>query len=378
MSSERTPLFHAGDSQDNSRSKKALLFAVGTVGALATVGYYHHATPALNAVEMPAVASLDEEPPVTISSSTPGSCKRTSDCAKYGDGYSCVALESNLVGLTLLSQCVKGDVCTGNVNGACPTFNSWSTKFRQIQPVCAFAEVKNCDNALSADGTSVNPADANKTVTCYAATFKNAKGDTKDVNGIYKCVDAKLYAANKMGFLDLTPVQLLACAGNTTTDSNGITHASQLCNSHGTCGPVSQYNSTYGCKCNAGYSSADNCYAPVGNVCDGFGQCGSMGSCDPKNGQCICKAGAKGDQCAKCDVSAAPESVCSGQGKCGVDGTCQCPAGLEGNHCEIRTKANNSATSSSNTTDSSPSSSAVSLSVSTVASLALLALSFVM
>ncbi|RHY26077.1 hypothetical protein DYB32_007882 [Aphanomyces invadans] len=376
--SERTPLFVVSeDTSSNSRSKKAAAFAVAMIGALATVGYVSNSvTPA---VAPAAVMSLDVEPEVPVSPTTPGICKRTSDCAKYGAEYSCVAVESSIPGLTTLSQCVRGAVCTGNVGGSCPSFNSWTTKYRQIQPVCAFAEAKNCDNALAADGTSVNEADANKTVTCFAATFSNKNGDEKEVNGIYKCVDAKLYSDKKMGFLDLTASQLLSCAGNSSAfvSSTGVKRVAPLCNGRGTCAPVSQFNSTYGCKCNGGYSADDNCYEPVGNVCDGFGQCGVMGSCDPKNGACVCKVGAKGDQCAKCDATAPLENVCSGQGTCGIDSTCQCAAGFEGIHCETRSKSNGTSTSTEVTDAPVKSGAAGSFALSTVAAIAVLAMSFV-
>ncbi|ETV68399.1 hypothetical protein H257_15710 [Aphanomyces astaci] len=375
--SERTPLFVVSEDNSNSRAKKAALFAIGIVGALGTVGYFHHA--ATNPIAPLSVVSFDvEEPEVPISSTTPGNCRRTSDCTKYGAEYSCVAVESSIAGLTLLSQCVRGAVCTGNVNGLCPSFNSWTTKFRQIQPVCAFAEVKNCDNALNADGTSVNEANANKTVTCFAATFSNKDGDEKEVNGIYKCVDAKLYAEKKLGFLDLTTPQLLSCAGNSSAfvSSTGIKRVAPLCNGRGTCAPTTQFNSTYACKCNGGYSADDNCYEPVGNVCDGFGQCGALGSCDPKNGACVCKVGAKGDQCSKCDVAAPAENVCSGQGVCGVDASCQCADGFEGLHCETRSKSNGTAIADSD--DAPKVSSATSFSLSTLAAVALLATSFLL
>ncbi|KAF0719249.1 Aste57867_1172 [Aphanomyces stellatus] len=377
MTSERTPLFNVAEAQDNSRSKKAMLLAVGTLGALATIGLVHHHAVAAPVTVSGLTVSMDADPteaPTPISSSTPGTCKRTSDCTKYGADYSCVAVESAIPGLTLLSQCVRGAVCTGNVNGACPSFSSWAPRYRQVQPVCAFAEAKNCNNAVAADGTSSNDTNSNKTVSCFAATFTNAKGDEKEVNGLYKCVDTKVYAANKMGYLDLTPTQLQACVGNTTTDANGVTRTAPLCNGHGTCAPTKQFGSIYGCSCNAGYSSADNCNTIVGNVCDNFGQCGVMGSCSPTNGTCVCKVGAKGDQCAKCDVTAPQSNVCSGRGSCGVDATCQCPQGYEGLHCETASKS--SSNSSSTSTPTTITSAASGVALSSLAALAVMAVSF--
>ncbi|KAF0741243.1 hypothetical protein Ae201684_003532 [Aphanomyces euteiches] len=278
------------------------------------------------------------EPNVLVS--RPGVCKgsgRTTDCTKFGADYSCVAVESNIPGMEVLSQCVRGKACGSNINGKCPTFTSWPAKMRVVQPICAFTEVPNCENALNADGTSIVTANSNKTVACFGATFVSGNA-TKTVNGIYKCVDQKMYQDRAMGYLDLTEKHLHACAGNVTTNSNGVQTTLGLCNAHGTCTPTLPLGREYGCLCNSGYSTKDKCLVPVGNVCDGFGQCGSNGACNPKTGQCVCKPGATGDQCALCDVSAPKEDVCNGHGNCGIDGKCLCSPGREGLHCETVSK----------------------------------------
>ncbi|RHY20078.1 hypothetical protein DYB35_012624 [Aphanomyces astaci] len=286
--------------------------------------------------------TTDETTAPAVISSRPGICKGTgasADCAKYGQGYSCVAVESKVIGATLLSQCVRGNACGGNLNGRCPTFTNWPASIRRVQPVCAFSEVPNCDNAMNADGTS-SVAVNDKTVSCFGATFVSATNSshTKKVNGIYKCVDQKLYREKNMGFLDLTEKQLRACAGNVTTNNNGVRVSLGLCNAHGTCAPKSSLSGEYGCICNAGYSANDNCFVAVGNVCDAFGQCGSNGACDPKSGKCVCKPGSTGNQCSKCDPTAPAESVCTNRGSCDVGGTCQCNVGFEGLQCETRSR----------------------------------------
>ncbi|RHY06120.1 hypothetical protein DYB36_007751 [Aphanomyces astaci] len=289
---------------------------------------------------VPLAAAQDETTAPEVLVTRPGICRgsgASADCTKYGTGYSCVSVESNIAGMSLLSQCVRGQACGGNVNGQCPTFTSWPASTRVVQPICAFTEVPNCENALNADGTSVVAANSNKTVACFEANF--ASGTlTKTVNGIYKCVDQKMYRDKAMGFLDLTETHLKSCAGNITTDNNGVRVNLGLCNSHGTCAPKSPLSSEYGCICNAGYTPTDNCFVAVGNVCDGFGQCGSNGACSPTTGQCVCKPGARGNQCSLCDATAPAESVCTNRGSCGIDGTCLCTLGYEGLQCETVSK----------------------------------------
>ncbi|KAF0691889.1 Aste57867_16973 [Aphanomyces stellatus] len=277
-----------------------------------------------------------------LSSTRPGSCRGTgasADCAAFGPDYSCISVESNIPGMTLLSQCVKGDACGGNVNGKCPTFTNWPASTRVVQPICAFAVVTNCNAALNLDSSSASSTAApnNKTVSCFQATFVSGN-QTQKVLGIYKCVDQQMYSANNMGFLDLTPKHIQACAGNSTKSSNGATSSLGLCNAHGTCTPKAQFGSEYGCACNAGYASTDNCNIPVGNVCDAFGQCGSNGGGDPTTGQCVCKPGNQGNQCYQCDPAAAASVVCSNRGACGVDLTCVCQSGYEGLNCETVSK----------------------------------------
>ena len=152
-----------------------------------------------------------------------------------------------------------------------------------------------------------------------------------------------MYQNKNMGFLDFTAKQINSCDGNR---SNPLGYLG-LCNSHGTCAPTNSFSPEYRCICNAGYSINDKCLTPVGNVCDAFGQCGDMGSCDPKTGQCVCKAGAAGDQCSKCDPTAPSDIVCNGQGTCGMNGICQCQEGYQGIMCETVKRSNSSLDGSS-------------------------------
>jgi hypothetical protein len=295
----------------------------------------------------------DDATDTATTSSRPGLCKGKgdSDCAKY-PGYTCVSVESGIPSIGMLSQCVKStNPCGGGVAGPCPSFSSWPKTYRRVQPVCAFQEVANCVNAVDANGKPLKPSKNSEamTVDCYQTTFNN-----NTVLGIYKCVDRKIFEETNMG--GLAAKQIKACDGNRTTPQGDL----GLCNSHGTCAPTNAFSPEYKCICNAGYSINDKCLLAVDNVCDAFGQCGDKGSCDPKTGQCVCKKGAAGDQCSKCDPAASPEDVCNGptQGSCGIDGTCQCKEGYEGIMCEK---------SVSTDVDSEPAASSASLSsVSTI------------
>ncbi|KAF0719791.1 Aste57867_790 [Aphanomyces stellatus] len=287
------------------------------------------------------------EAPVTITPTVkvqrPGVCNAGGkDCTAYGPDYVCVAVQSNLPNLANLAQCVNSKtnaVCVGGTPGACPTFNNWPTNFARVQPVCAFVTVKDCNKATNAAGAVVaarelqatNSSNSSKKaeIQCYQANYQLQNGSTAKINGIYKCVDKDVYRQSAYGF-DLTDKQMKNCAGNVT---NGFTAG--LCNQHGTCGPTGQFSAEYGCMCNKGYSTNDNCNAPVSDVCDAFGACGALGACDPTSGKCKCQAGVTGPQCNKCDPTAG-NGTCSNHGSCGLDGTCVCQATYGGAQCESK------------------------------------------
>ncbi|OQS03867.1 hypothetical protein THRCLA_03852 [Thraustotheca clavata] len=314
-------------------------------------------------------------------SSRPGLCNTSKDCAKYTKGsnvYSCIAVKSNIVNLTTLKQCVLGDGCSGGKAGSCPTFTSWPQKFRQVQPVCAFVAVPNCNSAVNSQGQVVSVRSLREqaakpgNVTCFQAKFgsnSSSSDDSATVYGIYQCVDKKLYAEKNLGYLDNTPKQLQSCAGNVTV-VNGQSVSNVLCNGHGTCVPQTDFSDIYKCLCSTGYSDKDNCGAATGNVCSAFGQCGN-GNCNPDTGKCVCPYGSTGDQCSKCDPAqnnnASVTNMCNGNGKCGIDGTCQCSDGYLGTNCETQIKKNSTASSATGSTTSSKKSAASGLHEASIA-----------
>ncbi|OQR93410.1 hypothetical protein ACHHYP_02557 [Achlya hypogyna] len=298
-------------------------------------------------------STTDAPPNAILSAQRPGYCSKTADCAKFGTGYSCVSVKSEVVGVSTLKQCVKGNVCSGNVAGACPTFTSWTpAKYRQIKPVCAFVAVPNCNQAMNAQGQVVqvralreSAAKPAGNVTCFQVTFPGA--DESDspikVNGIYQCVDETYFVSKNLG-QSLTSKQLKQCTGNTTA-SGGISKSLGLCNSHGTCAPTNAFSNDYQCICSTGYSPNDQCFNATGNTCDAFGQCG-LGRCDVETGRCLCPPGTTGNQCSLCDPlqnNNASVTMCNGQGSCGLEGTCMCNATYTGSNCEIPVKVNKSA-----------------------------------
>nr|AIG56179.1 secreted protein [Achlya hypogyna] len=258
---------------------------------------------------------------------TPGQCKSTPDCAQYGSGYTCVAVQTAIAGIALASQCVLGTTCGGNTPGQCPTFSSWSSKYQKIQPVCAFTNVTNCVAPIKA-GDTASSASGSTSVNCYQATF-TVNNITQVVNGIYKCVDSGLYVSQNLGAItNLTTTQMDVCAGNVSTSGGA------LCNGHGTCAPSSPFSSKYQCICNEGYSPSDNCNIAVSNVCNAFGSCGAGNTCDTSSKQCSCSTGTKGPQCSLCDSTAPAANQCNGNGVCNAAGACTCNTGYTGSLCQ--------------------------------------------
>ncbi|KAH9115034.1 hypothetical protein LEN26_010507 [Aphanomyces euteiches] len=286
-------------------------------------------------------ATTSPAPTTTAMPRRPGYCTATGrECKSFGTGsdYVCVAVESNVPELFGLAQCVKqvddrgSNICVGDQAGICPTFGSWPSTYRVAQPICAFVNVPQCNQrTTTASPSRLLQANTTKgtSLKCFTSNFQLANGSTTTIRGIYKCVDSTVYRQKSLGF-DLTNKQLQACAGNGTSNFNAA-----LCNGHGTCSPKSQFSSEYECRCNTGYDKKDNCFLPVGNVCDALGQCGALGQCDSKTGECICKPGSKGAQCSECDPAAQTSTVCSGHGTCGIDGKCVCTAGHGGAQCEV-------------------------------------------
>lgn len=282
------------------------------------------------------------------SHSFPGRCSSYSDCmAAYGNGYDCVAVESKTPGLEQLTMCIStGAICSGRLAGTCPTFSSWPSAYRVVQPVCAFTPVQNCtsyhnvtaSSSASESNTSVaSNTTSHSSVDCYSRTFSFNETNVT-VNGIYKCMDATNYVSSNGGHItNLTSTQIQACGG-AVNDSNPV-----LCNAHGTCAPMKDFSEEYSCRCNAGYNSSNHCATIISNDCNNLGQCGAKGKCvissGQSNGTCSCSIGAKGDQCSKCDSSSS--MTCNVHGSCSSDGKCTCKDGYSGLHCDVEPTTDN-------------------------------------
>ncbi|ETM32150.1 hypothetical protein L914_20395 [Phytophthora nicotianae] len=297
----------------------------------------------------------------TTSTTYPGRCETTKDCSTYGSNYACVSVDTSVAGLEQLSMCIPGSqVCSGRIAGLCPTFTSWPSKYRVIQPICAFVEVDNCDqqfnvtvtSSAGSNGTvdddndvtiSSSSGNGTGTVQCYQRNF-TVNDEYVVVNGIYQCLDKAKYVANNGGYIkNITDTVVEQCGWNTTSQT--------LCSGHGTCSPLVDFAQDYECKCNAGYNSSDYCNAITSNECSSVSQCGTEGTCDfdegTSNGECMCSAGAKGNQCTQCDASASSDVVCSGHGTCGSDGVCTCSSDYNGTFCSDSTGTTGSSTSPS-------------------------------
>ncbi|KDO31663.1 hypothetical protein SPRG_03582 [Saprolegnia parasitica CBS 223.65] len=303
----------------------------------------------------------------------PGKCNTSKDCKT---GFQCVAVESDMTGVKMLRQCVKGVVCSGNVAGACPSFSNWKPEnYRLVEPVCAFAPAPNCNSAINAQGQVVQVRRSLKetatakpgNVTCYQMTYPSVDGsDPVKVNGIYRCVDKKIYLSQSLGST-YTQKQITSCAGNAST-SGGVSVNLGLCNGHGSCAPTNSFSAEYKCICSTGYSINDNCFNATGNTCDTYGQCG-LGNCDIATGLCKCPVGSIGNQCSLCDPTMNNKTdvtMCNGKGSCGIDGQCVCNSGYAGANCATKVKVNSTGSSSGSKT------AAPSAAVATHASIALL------
>ncbi|CEG43720.1 uncharacterized protein PHALS_14014 [Plasmopara halstedii] len=161
----------------------------------------------------------------TKSTTFPGRCETTKDCLTYGSNYACISVDTSVAGLERLSMCIPGaQVCSGRIAGLCPTFTTWPSKYRVIQPICAFVEVDNCDemynvtisshagsNGTVDDDTDVSISSANGTgtVQCYQRNF-TVNNDYVVVNGIYQCLDkAKFVNQNGGHIKNITDTILL-------------------------------------------------------------------------------------------------------------------------------------------------------------------------
>ncbi|KUF78616.1 Tenascin-X [Phytophthora nicotianae] len=224
----------------------------------------------------------------TTSTTYPGRCETTKDCSTYGSNYACVSVDTSVAGLEQLSMCIPGSQC-------------------------------------------------------YQRNF-TVNDEYVVVNGIYQCLDKAKYVANNGGYIkNITDTVVEQCGWNTTSQT--------LCSGHGTCSPLVDFAQDYECKCNAGYNSSDYCNAITSNECSSVSQCGTEGTCDfdegTSNGECMCSAGAKGNQCTQCDASASSDVVCSGHGTCGSDGVCTCSSDYNGTFCSDSTGTTGSSTSPS-------------------------------
>ncbi|RLN91949.1 hypothetical protein BBJ28_00013475 [Nothophytophthora sp. Chile5] len=338
---------------------------------------------ALSALLLIGSASAD-----TASTTYPGRCMTTTDCnTTYGSNYACVSVDASVAGLEQMSMCIPGaQVCSGRISGLCPTFMSWPAKYRVLQPVCAFVEVKNCDeqynvtvtDSAGSNGTvndvsdiTISSVNGSGTVQCYSRNF-TANDESVVVNGIYQCIDEAKYVASNGGHIqNITDTVMKQCGWNTTTKT--------LCNGQGTCSPLVAFAQDYECKCNAGYNASDFCYAATSNACSSVSQCGTEGTCALSNGtttsSCACQAGATGNQCLLCDATASSSVVCNGHGTCGSNGVCTCSSGYNGTFCgDAITSTGSSSGSKSSSTTTPSSGSIVMLGVSSVAATLLAAI----
>jgi hypothetical protein len=270
------------------------------------------------------------------STTFPGRCETTDDCATYGKNYACVSVDTSVAGLEQLSMCIPGaQVCSGRIAGLCPTFTSWPSKYRVIQPVCAFVEVDNCDeqynvtvaSTAGSNGTvddendiTISSANASGTVQCFQRNF-TVNDEYVVVNGIYQCIDQAKYVAGNGGYIkNITDTVVEQCGWNTSTQT--------LCSGQGTCSPLVDFAQDYECKCNSGYNSSDYCNVITSNECSSVAQCGTKGTCefedDTTSGECSCSVGAMGDQCMLCNATASADVVCGGHGTCSSTGVCSC------------------------------------------------------
>lgn len=298
----------------------------------------------------------------TTSTLYPGRCTKTSDCTTYGTNMVCVAVDSNIAGLEDLSMCVaSSSVCSGRIAGTCPSFTSWPSKYRKVQPVCAFTAVTNCTKVYnvtvsgdteSAGGVDVEIAASsysgsladNQTVECWQRNF-SVNGAYKVVKGAYGCMDVAKYLSTNGGQLtNLTQSILTTCGA--VNNSGSYT----LCNAEGTCGPEVSFAQDYACSCNSGYNSTDYCSSITSNDCSNLGQCGSYGTCTltsgSTNGTCTCKSGATGNQCSLCDPTVS--TACSSHGTCSSSGVCTCNSGYNGTFCDTTVSGSSSSSTNSN------------------------------
>ncbi|POM65465.1 Hypothetical protein PHPALM_18812 [Phytophthora palmivora] len=295
----------------------------------------------------------------TKSTTFPGQCTTTKDCTTYGSNYACVSVDTSVAGLERLSMCIPGSaVCSGRIAGLCPTFTSWPSKYRVIQPICAFVKVSNCDQQFNVtvastagsngtvdndDDVTISSSSGTGTVQCYQRNF-TVNNEYVVVNGIYQCLDKAKYVAQNGGYIkNITDTVVNQCGWNSTTQT--------LCSGQGTCSPLVAFAQDYECKCNAGYNSSDYCNAITSNECSSVSQCGTQGECEfdegTTSGECSCSAGATGDQCMLCDAKASSSVVCSGHGTCGSNGVCTCSSGYNGTFCSDLTGSTSTSTATS-------------------------------
>ncbi|KAL4161337.1 hypothetical protein PRNP1_001892 [Phytophthora ramorum] len=294
----------------------------------------------LSAVLLVAGVSADSK-----STTYPGQCFKTADCDTYGKNYACVSVDASVAGLENLNMCIPGaQVCSGRIAGLCPTFTSWPSKYRVVQPICAFVEVDNCDEQYNVTVSSTagsngtideasdvevsSAANGTGTVQCFQRNF-TVNDESVVVNGIYQCLDKAKYVANNGGYIkNITDTVVEQCGWNASSQT--------LCSGQGSCSPLVDFAQDYECKCNAGFNSSDNCYAVVSNDCSSVAQCGTAGTCNFASsttlGSCTCTAGATGDQCLLCDATASADVVCNGHGTCS-SGVCTCAKGYNGTFC---------------------------------------------
>lgn len=240
---------------------------------------------------------------------------------------------------------IEGGVCSGIKPGMCPNFASMPQQaYNKIQPVCTFFPPQKGNKCIN---ESI-PNQAGKLVACHNLQITDDEGNvTKEVNGIYGCVDAEMLQSNKAYYdvwgKDVVEEQLKSCMGD-----NG-----KLCNGAGTCKPNGDFQKNYTCACNKGYGG-ENCANATGMECDFGGGC-QAGTCQKTlNGllKCVCPAGTGGAMCSECAESTDENKpTCNGHGTCNADSKkCECEENWAGTFCQTsnpKTPASTSADSGS-------------------------------
>lgn len=258
-----------------------------------------------------------------------GWCKDTKNCEK---GYECVSVQTTRGGATEVKQCLPTKsnygVCSGLQPGLCPSFSTWSTKYKSISSVCAyFAPGKGIKCAKEGDEPEKGEV----------ACIDVMDSDNETVSVFYGCVDfdgsGLLFQQGSESDKLTTRFDFAEIVRDSCLNPKNEAGSDVVCSGRGTCAPDSAKSVKYSCKCNVGYDGK-YCQRINSNECALPSQC-AAGTCDLTKQVCKCEDGTRGDQCAECD----PDSpdACNKRGKClAQNGTsmCQCEERYAGAHCD--------------------------------------------